>query len=306
MSDAIVPPLATDRTLGPHTTVLIGLDGGRYPAGNSVLVEGDDAVAIIDPSTSIVRRGGAPRAVDRVVLSHAHEDHMAGMHLFPQATVHVHELDRPGVTSLDGLMAIYGMAPEIDRQFRSVLVDQFTYVARPDALGVVDGDRLDLGGVSISVVHLPGHTGGHCGLMIEPDGVFVTGDIDLSAFGPYYGDATSDLDAFESSLARAREIDAAHYVTFHHKGVIDGRAPFVEAIDAFAAVIADRERRMVEFLDGTPRTLDELVDHRFVYRPHVTVPFVSSVERRSATMSLTRLVEGGRVREVDPGRYLAA
>ena len=78
--------------------------------------------------------------------------------------------------------------------------------------------------------------------------MFITGDIDLSSFGPYYGDASSDLDAFEASLARAREVDANHYVTFHHKGVIDSRDAYVQAIDAFTAVIATRERRMVEFL----------------------------------------------------------
>ena len=35
--------LDTDLVLGPHTTALIGVDGGRYPAGNSVLVRGDRA-----------------------------------------------------------------------------------------------------------------------------------------------------------------------------------------------------------------------------------------------------------------------
>jgi glyoxylase-like metal-dependent hydrolase (beta-lactamase superfamily II) len=230
---------------------------------------------------------------------------VAGLHLFPQASVGVHRHDLPGVQSMDGLMAIYGMQPEVEARFRQILVDQFTYVPRPDAIGLDDGEQIDLGGVTITVVHLPGHTSGHSGLLIEPDGVFVTGDIDLSAFGPYYGDATSDLDAFEASLARAREVDARHYVTFHHKGVIDDRAEYVRAIDAFTAVIADRERRMVEHMRQAPRTLDDLAEHRFVYRPHVTVPFVTSVERRSAAMSLVRLLQTGAIVEVERGLYRA-
>ena len=34
------------------------------------------------------------------------------------------------------------------------------------------------------------------------------GDIDLSSFGPYYGDAWSDLEDFERSLALVRAIEA--------------------------------------------------------------------------------------------------
>jgi hydroxyacylglutathione hydrolase len=296
--------LDTDLRLGPHTTALIGLDGGRYPAGNSVLVRGTEATAIIDPSTSLRVRDDLP-VVDRVLLTHAHEDHLAGVHLFPDASVHIHEHDLQGAVSLDGLMEIYGMAPEAERVFREVVVRDFTYVPSPHASGLVDGDIIDLGDVTIEVVHLPGHTRGHSGMLIQPDGVFVTGDIDLSAFGPYYGDEWSSLDDFERSLARAREIDARWYVTFHHKGVIDGRTAYVEAIDAFTAVIARREQEMVEFA-SQPRSIDEFVTHRFVYRPHVTLPFVDTVELRSAQASIVRRGAAGRLHEVQPGRWIAS
>lgn len=293
----------TDRVLGPHTTALIGLDGGRYPAGNTVLVQGRDGTAIIDPSTSLRTRDDLPH-VDHVLLTHTHEDHVAGVHHFPDARVLVHEADLIGIRSVDGLLQMFGMHGAVADAFRETLQRDFTYVARPDAIGVTDGHVVDLGDVTITFVHLPGHTAGHSGMLIEPDGVFVTGDIDLSSFGPLYGDTWSSVDDFERSLLRAREIVADHYVTFHHKGVIDGRDDYVAAIDAFAAVIDRRESAMVAFADE-PRSLDDFVAHRFVYRPHVTLPFVEPVERRSAEMSISRLVAAGRLRVLDGGRRQA-
>jgi glyoxylase-like metal-dependent hydrolase (beta-lactamase superfamily II) len=298
----MVAPLDTDRILGPHVTVLVGEDGGRYPAGNTVHVAGSDGSLAIDPSLSLVRRGGAPLPVDRVLLTHVHEDHVAGASLFTDVPIAVHTADLLGLHSLDGLMQIYGLPPESSSVLREIVVRDFHYVERSDATGLREGEVVDLGGVTATLVHLPGHTRGHSGFLIEPDGVLVLGDIDLSAFGPYYGDAWSDLDAFESSLRRARGIDVPWYVTFHHRGVIDGVDDFRRRVDEFAAVIGDREHRMVEFL-AEPRTLDDLVAHRFVYRPHVQLAWVESAERRSAEQSLVRLVAGGRVVEIEPGRY---
>ncbi|MEN9504769.1 MAG: hypothetical protein RI958_695 [Actinomycetota bacterium] len=299
----MLPMTITQRTLGPHTTVLVGDHGGRYPDGNSVVVRGADATVLVDPSTSVAAE--PPELdVDLIVLTHAHEDHVAGMFRFPHAEVHVHDDDLPGVASLDGLMQIYGLDDDIDRAFRQTIVGEFTYVPRPDAHGFSGGTTFDLGGVRIEVVHLPGHTRGHCALLIEPDGVLITGDIDLSTFGPYYGDAWSDLDAFETSLHRVRSIEAAWYSTFHHKGVVEGHDAFVSAVDTFAAVIGDRERRMIEFAQQ-PRTLADFVAHRFVYRPGVDVVFADAVERRSAQMSIERLVRAGRLLELDDHRWCA-
>jgi hypothetical protein len=131
------------------------------------------------------------------------------------------------------------------------------------------------------------------------------GDIDLSSFGPYYGDAWSSLEDFERTLALARTIEARWYATFHHIGVVDGRAAFLERLDRFTAVIADRERRLLAFL-AEPHTLDDVAAHRFIYRPQDPVSFADPVERRSMSQHVARLVRDGRVREVEPGRFRAA
>ncbi len=132
--------------------------------------------------------------------------------------------------------------------------------------------------------------------------MFFLSDIDLTGFGPYYGDAWSDLDDFEASLERVRDEQAAFYVTFHHKGVIEGREQFVELVDAFTAVIDRRHGAMLEFL-GEPHSIDDMVERRFIYRPHVESPFVRSVERRSADLHVQRMLRRGEAVEVDSGRF---
>ena len=134
--------------------------------------------------------------------------------------------------------------------------------------------------------------------------MFFLSDIDLTGFGPYYGDAWSDLDQFEASIAKAREVDARFYVTFHHKGIIEGRDRFTELIDAFGAVIETRHRRMLDFL-AEPRTVDDMVAERFVYRAHVEGVYIDLVEHRTAELHLARMVDRGEVEEVEPGRFRA-
>ena len=123
--------------------------------------------------------------------------------------------------------------------------------------------------------------------------MFFLSDIDLTGFGPYYGDVWSDLEDFEASLAKVRDEDADFYVTFHHKGVIEGRDEFVRLLDGFAAVIPRRHAAMLEYL-AEPRTLEEMADHRFVYRPHVERSFADTVERRSAELHVPRMLRAAR------------
>jgi glyoxylase-like metal-dependent hydrolase (beta-lactamase superfamily II) len=290
-----------ERRLTPAVSVLVGDANGAYPSGNSLLVRGAGETVVIDPSVTVVQRGGVPAPVDAVVNSHSHEDHIAGNGLFATARVHVHEADRPGVTTLEGLLDVYGLQGSTRAAWATTLVEEFHFTPRPDAHGFADGHVFDLGGVTVEAVHLPGHTRGHSGFRIS-GGVFFLSDIDLTGFGPYYGDAWSDLEDFEASLRRVRDEDADWYVTFHHKGVIEGRDTFVQLVDAFAAVIDRRHTAMLEFL-AEPRTLDDMVQHRFVYRPHVQHVFADAVERRSAELHLQRMLTRGEAAEVAPGSF---
>jgi glyoxylase-like metal-dependent hydrolase (beta-lactamase superfamily II) len=254
----------------------------------------------------MVARGAAIPAADRVLNSHCHEDHIAGNHLYPDASWHLHDADLPAIRSLDGMLELYGLPESVQSSFAKLIVEQFHFTPREDACGIRDGDVFELGGeVRVRVVHTPGHTRGHVAFVVEPDGVAFVGDVDLSSFGPYYGDASSDLEDFEGTLRRLRELEAAYFLTSHHIGLVEGRDAFLERLDRYEGVIADREARLLTYLEQ-PHTLEEVTAHRFVFRPHDQLSFADPAERRSMEQHIERLLRDGCLVEVQPGLYQAS
>ena len=286
-----------DKQIGP-LTILFGVDNGKYPQGNSLVVKGERQSVIIDPSLGVVERKDRLPEVDTILLSHVHEDHVAGVHLFPGAECLCHEADALGMRTLDGLMEIYGFEGDYRSEFANTVLNEFYYEARPDVQTFGDGAVFDLGGVTIEVMHTPGHTRGHCCFLIQwADGKLVyLGDIELTSFGPYYGDNWSNLEDFEASIEKLKQVSSEYWLTFHHKGLVQGQDQFLTMLEAFAGMIQFREQNLLEFIQN-PKTMEEIVAHRFVYRPGSGGDMVDQIERRSMSMHLERLIKAGRVRE---------
>jgi glyoxylase-like metal-dependent hydrolase (beta-lactamase superfamily II) len=283
-------------TFGP-VTVYFGDRNGKYPDGNQVVVRGADTLAVFDTPVVSNRIGAAFDDADLAILGHVHEDHMAGLHRIPGAAVHVHEADVEAARSWEGLAAHYGYEGPVLEGLHAKIVKAFHYAPRPDAIAYQDGASWSLGGgVTVRAVHLPGHTSGHCALVVEPAGVVFIGDIDLTGFGPYYGDATSDLRSFRRSLQRVATIPAKVWVTSHHRGVYTDRGEFERALAAFSAKVDEREATLLGRLAERPRTLDELVRERLTYPPGFVELWVDGAERRTILQHLEELESAGRVR----------
>jgi len=288
--------------LGP-VSVYPGEKSGKYPDGNQVMVRGADALVAFDTPLVANRLGAELLDADFVILGHVHEDHMAGLHRLPDAPVHVHELDVEAARSWEGLARHYGYAPGVLEAMRAMIERKFHYVPRPDAQPYRDGAGWDLGGgVRVTAFHLPGHTRGHCALLVEPGAIAFIGDIDLSSFGPYYGDATSSLAAFRRTLEAVKDIPAKVWITSHHKGVIADREAFLALLKAFASRIDAREAAIAAHLRQRPSTLAELVAHRFVYPPQLNELFYEDAERRTIGQHLQELALAGRAVE-ESGRW---
>lgn len=286
-----------------RVTVFFGEKNGKYPDANQVIVRGADTQVAFDTPITANHIGPEFEASDMVILGHVHEDHMAGLHLLPDAPVHVHEADLAAAQSWEGLRAAYGSdesyVPDMLARFKR----DFFYAPRPDAIGYKDGAVWDLGQTRVRAFHMPGHTAGHCALLVEPEGVAFIGDIDLSGFGPYYGDASSSLSDFRQSLKRVADIPAKVWVTSHHRGVYTDREKFLGDLAAYTATLDARDKRLTDLLRGSPKTLAQLVECRLLYPPGHQDLWVVDAETRSISMHLAEMLADGRVRANENGVY---
>lgn len=289
-----------------RVSVVFGEKNGKYPDGNQVIVAGADRRAVFDTPVSANRIGPDFDTADLVILGHVHEDHMAGLHRLPHAPVHVPEADLAAARSWEGLAAAYGTRedrlPEMLESFRR----DFFYAPRPDAIGYGDGARWDLGRTRVTAIHMPGHTAGHSVLLVEPEGVAFLGDIDLSGFGPYYGDASSSLSDFRRTLARVPDLPATVWITFHHRGVYTDRELFARDLAAYAAKLDERSDRLLAMLGDRPKSLSDLVAERLLYPQGHDAPWIDDVEALTIRRHLDELLAAGRAREDGAGLYRRA
>jgi glyoxylase-like metal-dependent hydrolase (beta-lactamase superfamily II) len=115
------------------------------------------------------------------IASHAHIDHVGGFHEFATRLGHASEAqgfaDMNDTATLKHLFRNETFGPSLTREphpgFR--LAD-WTLTPAPLTGTLAEGDRIDLGSRSFTVLHLPGHSPGGIGLLDELDGLLLAGD----------------------------------------------------------------------------------------------------------------------------------
>lgn len=153
-----------------------------------VLVDDDGQVTLVDAGlkrapkaivAALQHIGHGPSDVTRLLVTHAHPDHvggLAGLRGRTGATVAVHERDAAYVRE--------GRGPVLDRSTLGGRLFRRNGSSPPTPVDdeLVDGQLLDVAG-GLRVVHTPGHTPGHVSFLHEPTRVLITGDSVFNAFG---------------------------------------------------------------------------------------------------------------------------
>ncbi|NLA10766.1 MAG: MBL fold metallo-hydrolase [Firmicutes bacterium] len=245
----------------PGVWVVYGENRGRFPFAHSLYLKGEQRV-LIDTGAG---RGLQQLVgkVDRVYLSHYHRDHLAGNSLFAGVPFSVHPLDEPGIASEEGFYRLTGLKGMGQQYWDTLGHKGFSATCAAERHG--EGDRIDLGGLTLQVIHAPGHTPGHCVFLVEECELLFTVDIDLSPFGPWYGNESSDLVQFTESVQRLRSMKAGLVVTSHGRPVvedIDGK------LERYGAVIEERHELIYGLLRQRAMTLEQLIDLKPIYRRH--------------------------------------
>ncbi len=136
---------------------------------NCYLIENEETkeLVIVDPASCpknlrehIEQIGYTPRAI---LLTHGHFDHVMGIDKCVEAyqiPVYLHEEEISILASTElNLGSQFGLGYAFDK-----------------GIGVKDGERLQLAGMDIRVIHTPGHTAGGCCYYLERDNTLISGD----------------------------------------------------------------------------------------------------------------------------------
>lgn len=184
------------------------------------LLCGTEAAALIDTGLGVEDIAPIVRQLTalpvRVLTTHAHWDHIGGHGAF--ADIAVHEAERSWLAERFPipLAAVRrsltqppcDLPPSFDAEAYTVFRGEPTRVLR-------DGERIDLGGRALTVLHTPGHSPGHCCFWEEARGILFSGDLIyrgcLYAFYP-----TTDPALFAQSVARVAALKVARLCPGHH------------------------------------------------------------------------------------------
>lgn len=150
------------------------------------LVLGDEKVALLDTGVGIGSLRAyiaaiTPRPVDLVILTHGHLDHANGAAEFADVPVYLNPLDRDLMRQhadparrLEYAANSWGFTGQPAPAFAEAdLVPPFDPAA---TLPLADGQRFDLGGITVEAVHTPGHTQGMTMLLLPEERTMLFGD----------------------------------------------------------------------------------------------------------------------------------
>lgn len=207
----------------------------------SFLVVGAERAALIDTGCGL---GDIKSVVDdltnlpvTVINSHAHWDHVGGNHFFSDIAIHEAEAaDLEKGVSRERMSR--NLAPDQLKGPLPAGVDANNAPIPPSKATTIlhGGEQVDLGGVTLDVIHAPGHSPGGIVLLDRARGILFSTDVAYMAPMYCYSTGTDFDDYRESMRTLAALVPELRVVYGAHNETPFGPDILIKMSDAFEAV----------------------------------------------------------------------
>lgn len=217
---------------------------------------------------ALAHLGIAPERVTHALISHADVDHYGGdaevRQLLPACTIRATAADRRLLESWDVIgLERYGWYRQHGLDYDPDTLAWLRNAGGPDTPiddTVEEGDVVDLGGIAVEVVALPGHSPGHLGVLHRDSGTAIVMDA-LLARGLYSTDDRLispppyvDAAAYRASAEKVRALDPVRLGTSHYAPT-EGRDAVAAFVDDTIAFVDDLDASIVDTLTDAPQAL---------------------------------------------------
>lgn len=250
--------------------------------------------------TTLRNLGHSISDLDRIVLTHFHIDHKghaADIQKVADCEIVCHELAVDGVETFQGLVDYYGIDGHKYYDDWIALLDlRFGHVTSEYKVTgtFTDGETISCGATDLVPIHLPGHTIDHTCFGINGFETLFLVDIDLTRFGPWYGNKVSDIEEFKKSVERVIEMNPKVGISSH---LIN---PVEEGLDArlrsFRAIFDEREHRILANIAKGIDTIEKLTKAPTIY-PRIPMPVYYAFEMFMLEKHIELFKNNGIIRE---------
>ncbi len=194
------------------------LNNSDLPYCNCLYIQ-DDIHCLVDSSPSDQEMVHIDNSrIDLIVNSHGHADHCWRNYSYPNARILLHPSEHLRVAYGEEYLKAYGFDHFPDESIRPFYLDVAHYHPRTADGELLDGQILTAGNIEFQVLHLPGHSCGHCGFIFPREGFIFTADINVE-WKPFYAMVDSNIDDFIQSIETLIKMQPDMLVAGHGNAV---------------------------------------------------------------------------------------
>jgi hydroxyacylglutathione hydrolase len=243
--------------LSENVYFIKGEGNGRFPSSHGFLLTGSETV-LVDAGIGKDRIEAIDREkrIDILLITHSHPDHIRYWKTLSDRHILQPKETPESVKDLQLLGERFTGSAEDGAHWVEWVNTMYGVEAMRDPDGTyTDGDLLEIGGARMRAIHAPGHIMDHYCFLEENTGTLITSDIDLTSFGPWYGNPESDIETFEAGVRKVMSL-SYNRVCSSHRGPIEGDA--TRYFGMFLKRFADHRRKVLDLCDA-PVTFEDLL-----------------------------------------------